>query len=1065
MRRITEQCNFSPFKMTLGALLALFAVHPAYSLSAEESFTPPRPLMESVQQTATVKGVVTDAAGEPVIGANVLVKGTGNGVISDVNGNFTLNNVTVGSVISISYIGYLEQEIKIADLSSELKIVLQEDMQTLDEVVVVGYGSEKKVNLTGSVNNINVAELAESRPLTDVSQGLAGMAAGVLVTSNSNTPGDNVASIMIRGQGTLNNSSPLVIIDGVEGSLSSVQPQDIESLSVLKDAASAAIYGSRAANGVILITTRTGKQGKMKVEYNGYLSWESVGKTFDLVSDYAEYMELQNEGNLNSNLPTRYSDASIEAWRTNSGSDSLKYPNTDLMDAMFKTALSQNHTVSVSGGSEKIRFYTSFGFLNNPGVMDNSGFKKTQARVNLDVDVTSWLKIGTNLNGYVSFTEPGTDQMESIFTYASATTPGMVFRAPDGRFGATNNIEDDPQQAGNNPLLRLHNTTGQNQERYVKARFYGNLTPLEGLTLTGSFNYMFRNKSKDSKPVFIEQWNFLNETVTSTGVVQTYFTDSDYKWNDYLMDVTATYQNKVSKLDYSVMVGASQELFRYKWLSTNKKDLIDPDLGSLNGAIGAATSEGKTVEWAMRSYFGRIKLNWDDKYLLEANLRADASSRFLKGKRWGYFPSASAAWRVSEEAFMKELSEQIALSNLKLRLSYGMLGNNALRGTNSDIEGNYDAQALYGASNYVLNNNVVTGLAMLAIPNGNLTWEKTGIFNVGVDFGFLSNRLTGTLEYFHKKTEDILIDLPAPLVNGNASIPRQNAGVVVNKGVEISLGWQDNIKDFSYFVNGNVTFIHNEVTKFKGNESSISGANMIKEGYPINVQYGYKVDRLIQTQEDLDYVQQLIANAPIDPATGQPKKVFPAGTPEMGDLLYKDLTGDGVINDDDRDIIGHGATPKCTFGLNIGAAYKGFDFSVLIQGVTGVETYWLDSYFRPSVRHSYQINKTIADGRWYEGIEPGTAKYPRLLDFNDTRNTLISDFWIQNRSFVKIRNIQLGYSFIKSAYPSLPVERIRIYGSLENFFTFTSYDGLDPEVDGVTYPAMKQAVVGINLSF
>ena len=307
MRRITEQCNFSPFKMTLGALLALFAVHPAYSLSAEESFTPPRPLMESVQQTATVKGVVTDAAGEPVIGANVLVKGTGNGVISDVNGNFTLNNVTVGSVISISYIGYLEQEIKIADLSSELKIVLQEDMQTLDEVVVVGYGSEKKVNLTGSVNNINVAELAESRPLTDVSQGLAGMAAGVLVTSNSNTPGDNVASIMIRGQGTLNNSSPLVIIDGVEGSLSSVQPQDIESLSVLKDAASAAIYGSRAANGVILITTRTGKQGKMKVEYNGYLSWESVGKTFDLVSDYAEYMELQNEGNLNSNLPTRYS--------------------------------------------------------------------------------------------------------------------------------------------------------------------------------------------------------------------------------------------------------------------------------------------------------------------------------------------------------------------------------------------------------------------------------------------------------------------------------------------------------------------------------------------------------------------------------------------------------------------------------------------------------------------------------------------------------------------------------------------------------------------------------------
>ena len=656
MERIIGQRNFSPSKLALGALLALFAIHPAHSLRAEQIPPHSLSLLESVQQTGSIKGVVVDALGEPVIGANVFIKSTGNGVITDVSGNFTLTNVTVGSIVNVSYIGYLEQEIKVTNLSSELKIILQEDTQTLEEVVVVGYGSEKKVNLTGSVNSIDVAELTESRPITDVSQGLAGMAAGVLVTSNSNMPGNNTASIMIRGQGTLNNSSPLVIIDGVEGSLNSVQPQDIESLSVLKDAASAAIYGSRAANGVILITTRTGKQGKMKVEYNGYLSWESVGKTFDLVSDYAEYMELQNEGNTNSNLPTKYSTESIEAWRNNSKSNPLKYPNTDLMDAMFKTALSQNHAVSVSGGSEKIRFYTSFGFLNNPGVMDNSGFKKTQARVNLDADVTPWLKIGTNVNGYVSFTEPGTEQMEGIFTYAAATTPGMVFRAPDGRFGATNNVEDDPQQAGNNPLYRLHNTTGQNQETYIKARFYGSLTPVKGLTVTGSFNYMLRNRNKDSKPVFIEQWNFLNETITSTGVVQTYFTDSNYKWNDYMMDATATYQNKVSKLDYSIMAGASQELFRYKWMSTTKQDLIDAGLGSLNGAVGAATSEGNTVEWAMRSFFGRVKLNWDDKYLVEANLRADGSSRFLKGKRWGYFPSASAAWRVSEEAFMKDFS-------------------------------------------------------------------------------------------------------------------------------------------------------------------------------------------------------------------------------------------------------------------------------------------------------------------------------------------------------------------------------------------------------------------------
>lgn len=1064
MKKVNVRHSSLPKRMVLGASLALFATGTLGAVG-ESSLSPHADRVESILQQKTVKGRILDALGEPIIGANVLVKGTVNGVITDVDGNFTLHNVVVGDVIQISYIGYLTKEVKVTDNLTELKVSLKEDAQALEEVVVVGYGSEKKVNLTGSVANVNIAELSESRPITDVSQGLAGMAAGVQVTSSSNKPGENTASIMIRGQGTLNNAAPLVIIDGVEGALSSVQPQDIESLSVLKDAASAAIYGSRAANGVILITTRGGKQGKVKVEYNGYLSWESVGKTFDLVSNYADYMELINEGLDNSDLPGTYSTTAITEWRQNAGKDLLKYPNTNLMDAMFKTSLSNNHSIAVSGGSEKIRFYTSFGFLDNPGVMDNSGYKKSQARANLDADVASWLKLGINVNGYVASTEPGTDKMEDIFTYAAATSPGMIFRAPDGRFGATNNGEDDPQNANNNPLHRLYRTDGENQDRYIKARFYGTLNPLKGLTLTGSFNYMFRNKTSDSKPVFIEQWNFLNETVTSTGVGKTSMMNSDYKWNDYLMDVTATYQNKVSKLDYSVMAGASQELFRYKWFKTTKQDLIDPGLGSLDGAVGAATSSGNTVEWVMRSYFGRIKLNWDNKYLVEANLRADGSSRFLKGNRWGYFPSASAAWRISEEPFLKDFAEKITLSNLKLRASYGMLGNNALRSKNADIEGNYDAQALYGASNYVLNNNVMTGLAMLAIPNAGLTWEKTKVFNAALDFSFLNNRLTGILEYFHKKTEDILIDLPAPLVNGNADIPRQNAGVVVNKGVEISLGWQDNIRDFSYYVNGNVTFLKNKVTKFKGNESAITNANMIKEGYPINVQYGYIVDRIVQTDEDLAYVQQLIDNTPIDPSTGKPKKTFPSNTPELGDLLYKDMNGDGVINDDDRRIIGNGATPKCTFGLNLGGAYKGFDFSVLLQGVTGVETYWLDNYFRPSVRHSYQLNQKIADGRWHEGITPGAAKYPRLLEFNDNRNTLISDFWVQNRSFLKIKNIQVGYSFTKTAFPSLPVERIRIYGSLENFFTFTKYDGLDPEVNGVDYPAMKQAVIGINLSF
>ena len=283
----------------------------------------------------------------------------------------------------------------------------------------------------------------------------------------------------------------------------------------------------------------------------------------------------------------------------------------------FKTSLSNNHSVSISGGSDKVKFYTSFGFLHSPGVMDNSGYKKTQARVNLDIDVTSWLKVGTNINGYVSFTEQGTNKMEDVFTYAAATSPGMVFRAPDGRLGSVNNDQDDAQNAANNPIYRLYNTAGDIQERYVKSRFYGTLTPFKGFTLTGSFNYMHRNKTDDSQPVFLEQWNFLNDVVASTGIGKTHIMNSDYKWNDYLMDVTAAYQNKVSKLDYSVMVGASQELFRYKWFKTTKQDLLDPGLGVIDGATGAASSSGNTVEWVMRSYFSRLKLNWDNNNLLK----------------------------------------------------------------------------------------------------------------------------------------------------------------------------------------------------------------------------------------------------------------------------------------------------------------------------------------------------------------------------------------------------------------------------------------------------------------
>ena len=1043
-------------------LLALLTLSSSWvMLKAGENPTSANPGILSTQQAKKeISGVILDASGEPIIGANVVEQGTTNGTITDLDGNFHLS-VSPNATIVVSYIGFVEQKISVSNQSS-FSIQLKEDSQNLEEVVVVAYGTQKKVNLSGSVASVNMSELTDSRPITNISNGLAGMAAGVHVTSGSNRPGSDNSSILVRGQGTLNNSAPLVIIDGTEGNINSVNPQDIENLSVLKDAASAAIYGSRAANGVILITTKQGKSGKTKIEYSGYVSFESIDKKMTPVSNYANYMELMNEGYTNSNQPAPFKQETIALWRTNENGDQVKYPNTDWIDETFDTSVSTNHNISMSGGTEKIRFYTAFGYVNDPGVMDNSGYSKYNLRGNLDVDVKSWLKVGTNLSGYIAYTEPGTDKIEDLFKFGQGTTPGMVFQAPDGRYGGMNNLEDDAQSANNNPLFRLNSVYGKFTKKNTKARMFATLLPFKGFSLTGSYVYEHVDEQEETKPVFIDLWNFQDNTIVREGQGRTSLANKNTKQERNFMDVVARYENNIlGKLDLNVMLGASQEQYSWQWFNATKLDLIDQGLGVLNGAVGDASATGTRVEWAMRSFFGRVNLGWDNKYLLEINMRADASSRFLPDQRWGYFPSVSAAWRIDQEEFMASYTTW--LSNLKLRGSYGSLGNNAVGGEDQN-KGNYSALSTFSTTNYILNNALAMGLSQTAIANAALTWETTKIANIGLDFGFLNNRLSGTADYFHKKTDGILIDLPAPAVHGNASIPKQNSAVVINKGVELALGWRDQIGDFSYSVNGNITFLKNEVTRFKGDEYSLDGAKIIKEGLPINAQYVLLVDRIIQTDEDLALVQQLIDKAPIDEQTGKKKNPFAAyGKPEKGDLLYKDVNGDGIINDDDREIVGRGPNPNFTYGLNLSAAYKGFDFSVLFQGVEGVKMIYNDPYFTPTVRLGYQINKDIADGRWVEGRKDAT--YPRLLYTSDSRNTQNSDLWVQNKSYLKIKNIQLGYTLPKNWLSKFDIERVRIYGSLENFFTFTDYKGMDPEVEKTNYPTMRQAVIGLNVSF
>lgn len=1038
------------FTITFVSVFLLLSMHNSYAsgvLSDGESSA-------VQQQKKQVTGVIVDSYNEPLIGVNIIEKGTTNGTVTDIDGNYSLS-VAENAVLQISYIGYLTQEVNTAGRTT-VNITLQEDTQALEEIVVVGYGTQRKVNLTGSVASIDMADIAETRPVTSLSSSLHGLAAGLHVAQGNARPGNDGATLRIRGQGTLNDSNPLVIIDGVEGNMNDLNAQDVENISVLKDAASAAIYGSRAANGVILITTKSGKEGVLRLNYNGQVTSQTATNLIKPVSNYADYMELYNEATRNAdpNAQLQFSQASIDLWRANEGGDPLMYPNTDWTEEVFSTSTSQNHNLSFSGGTDKLSLFGSFGYLNNPGIIENAGFERYSVRLNADAQVKEWLKVGINASGYVSNSDIGTNLLDgSVFAFAAASTPGMVIRSPDGRYGAPNNSEDDPQ--ANNVLAGVHSQKGGIKRNQMQTRFFAELTPFKGFTLEGSYNYTYRDQLRDQQPVFIDRWNFLTNTIARSGTGRTYVLNRDDKQYRYFMDATARYENELfdNRLGYNIMVGASQELYKEWWFQAQKYDLTDPSLTVLRAATADASADGTATDWAMHSYFGRINLNWMEKYLFEANLRYDGSSRFRSGSdRWGVFPSFSAAWRIDQENFM---DDYLWLDNLKLRASYGSLGNNAI--------GNYEYQALYASSNYILNNALNVGFAQNALANATLTWESTYITNFGVDFDMLRGRLSGTIDLFNKKTKNILIDLPAPLVVGNASIPKQNAAEVANRGIELTLGWNDKIGNVGYRVNGNFSFVDNEVTKFKGDERTISGTNVIQEGYPINVQYVLAVDRIIQTDADLELVQQMIDNAPLDDNGVKRNPFATFGRPVKGDLLYKDLNGDGVINNDDKYMVGHGTAPRINYGLTLGADWKGFDLSILLQGTAGLKVFWLDNYYRPTVNYGNNINKEIAEGRWYEGRTDAT--YPRLLPQAYTINSQQSDFWITDKSYLRVKNIQLSYTIPRDLTQSIGIEAIRLYANLENYFTFTSYKGFDPEISGINYPIMKQTTFGLNISF
>lgn len=1009
------------------------------------------------QEKKTITGTVTDEHGEPIIGANVIEKGTSNGATTDLDGLFSLT-ISDAATLQISYIGYLTQEVPVR-YQTHITVTLLEDYQKLDEVVVIGYGTQKKVNLTGAVSSVKMDALND-RPVTNATNMLAGLAAGLSVTnSGGNTPGFEAQTIRIRGQGTLNDSNPLVVVDGMTGtSISDINPQDIETISILKDAASSAIYGSRAANGVILITTKKGAEGTTRITYSGNVSFEKVAKRLNLVTDYADFMEIQNAGLIANGQAARFSQGKIDEWRNDAGMNPTVYPNTDWQDHIYRNpSVVQNHNLSVTGGSKAARYNLSFGYVNNPGMIYHTDYERYQLRANVDVEIKPWLSVGTNLFGYVDTNHPSSQVAAAggdvIWGYgAFNTVPGMTLYDPEtGFYGGVQNPEEE-NVSNANPYRRMwfYKDDFPIRTNRTVAKVYGSLKPIKGLSIDASFsyNYWVRNTEQHLTDRDLYRFTLDGPVLLREGVVRTYIRKYNYRNTFRTSDVTARYERKIDKLDASIMAGASQEYNKYENELFRRYDLVDESLTALDAAATDGPVGGNYTEWAMRSYFGRINLVWDNKYMLEANLRADGSSKFAPGERWGYFPSVSAGWRISEEKFMHKYHDW--LNSLKLRASYGSLGNNS-------TSTYYMYQSLYSATNYILNNTITGGLSQTVLSNANLTWESTYMTNIGIDYGFLRNRLSGSLEWFNRDTKGILISLPVPLEHGTTTVPNQNAGEVNNRGFDFDINWTDHIDKVTYSVGFNMGFVRNKVTKFQGDVSSISGVYKIQEGKPINQIYVITVDRIVRDQSDLDYVQSLVDKNPNYFATYQ--------RPELGDFLYADANNDGVLDTDDRVEIGHGNNPRFSYGANLGLSWNNFDFSMLLQGVGDYDVYYNNQAFRFVTVMGQSLIKDITDKAWTPE-NPYNSKYPRLRNNSNSKNNQASDAFVHNAAYLRCKNIQLGYTVPKHISQKFFVESLKVYTSIDNLFTITSFPGLDPEIaSNVGYPSIRQYSVGLNVSF
>jgi TonB-linked SusC/RagA family outer membrane protein len=1046
-------------------------------------------------KTIEARGTVVDAAGEPLIGVNIVVKGKTTGTVSNIDGQFSLS-VASTDKLQFSYTGYKTQTV--APSENAMRIVLTVNSEVLDEVVVVGYGTQKKVNLTGAVSSIKFGEEMGSRPVTSVSASLSGLAAGLNVTQSTGKPGTE-ATLRVRGTGTLNNSNPLVLVDGVEWSIDNLNPNDIASISVLKDASSTAIYGALGANGVILITTKSG-QGKPRVNYSGYYSMQRVVNKLDFVNDYADFMELANESATNIDQSPYYTQETIDTWRAAKQNPNgltelgvpnyIAYPNTDWFDALFCTGHSQQHHLSVNGASDHVSYQVAAGYLDNPGIMNqwgiNSGEKKVTVQSRLEVKVNNWIKVGANIYG--TRLRSGVGNTSGMFEMLSRTVPG-IYPGERKRYGTPASAEESTNA---NNLFTYLDRSGKIDNMHANVSGYLIADIIDGLQLEGRYNYQADRSDTHRWSNNYTTYDYTRQVAMYTpalseGTINNSMTKANRVNIDLLLRYNRTF-NKIHEL--GAIIGYSDQNYNYSDLSTSKKGMTSWDLTVANTASTPVSIAGSATAWALESYFGRVNYSLLSRYLLEVNVRRDGCSRFSPDSRWGTFPSFSLGWRLSEERFMDWSDDW--LDNLKLRVSYGKIGNSRT----SD----YAWQALYAKKVVTLDGSSTNAIQQSKIGNNNLKWETTKTANFGLDLGVLNNRLTAEFDAYVKNTSGILYTPTIYLTMGTVSGSTENIAEVRNKGVELNVNWSDNISDFRYNVGGNFSFNKSIVTKYKGklekrllsngeyinniSEVSESGfGGRILEDHLLGETYIYKVyrgtgnyacdgsvdlnagprDGIIRTEKDMQWVKAMIdAGYKFSGGTTIGKNTL-----WYGDMVYADVDGDGNYGStNDQVMSGHSYLPKYNFGLNLSASWKGFDFYALLSGAAGFHLLWVTTgWAQPGVN----MYKFIADDHYfYDPDDPSNSKtninaaYPRLNTRNGGSN---SDYWEYKGNYLKLKNVQLGYTVPQQITRKFRVEKLRVYVSGDNLHTWTKYPGMDPELGtSITYPLVRQGAFGVQLT-